>query len=150
MGPVYNDMVRFFLMDEWKFTPLEGKPILQMGFSGRNGNWTCVAHAHDEKKQVVFLSICSIKVPEAKRHRVAEFLTRANYGLIIGNFEMDYEDGEIRYKTSVALGDDRVPPDIMKPLVYINVAMMDRYLPGIMAVAHGNISPEDAIREIEG
>lgn len=150
MGAIYNDMTRFFLMDDWKFTPIEGKSMLQLGFSGRNGNWTCVARAHDDKQQVVFLSICAVKVPEAKRHRVAEFLTRANYGLIIGNFEMDYEDGEIRYKTSVDVGEDRLQAEIMKPLVYINVAMMDRYLPGIMAVTHGNVSPADAIKDIEG
>ena len=28
--------------------------------------------------------------------RTAEFLTRANYGLVFGNFEMDMHDGEIR------------------------------------------------------
>ncbi len=150
MGPVYNDMTRFFLMDDWKFTPIEGRSMLQMGFSGRNGNWTCIARALDEKQQVIFLSICSVKVPEAKRDLVAEFLTRANYGLVIGNFEMDYEDGEIRYKTSVDVGDEHVSSEIMKPLVYTNVAMMDRYLPGIMAVTHGNVSPADAIKDIEG
>jgi hypothetical protein len=34
----------------------------------------------------------------ARRERAppAEFITRANYGLIIGNFELDFEDGEIR------------------------------------------------------
>jgi len=32
---------------------------------------------------------------------VNEFLTRANYGLNIGNFEMDFQDGEIRFKTAI-------------------------------------------------
>ena len=39
--------------------------------------------------------------PEEMRVPMAEFLTRANYGLRIGNFEMDFEDGEVRYKSSV-------------------------------------------------
>ena len=37
-------------------------------------------------------------VPEEKRSAVAEFITRANYGLPGGNFEMDWRDGELRYK----------------------------------------------------
>ena len=34
---------------------------------------------------------------EIKRQDIAEYLTRANYGMVMGNFEMDYSDGEIRY-----------------------------------------------------
>lgn len=30
--------------------------------------------------------------------RMAEFICRANYNLKNGNFEMDYRDGEIRFK----------------------------------------------------
>ena len=40
--------------------------------------------------------------PEA----IAEFLTRTNYSMIIGNFELDFADGEIRYKTSIDVQGD--------------------------------------------
>jgi hypothetical protein len=35
------------------------------------------------------------------RDKVAEFIVRANYGLVIGNFEMRYKDGSVRFKSSV-------------------------------------------------
>jgi hypothetical protein len=35
-------------------------------------------------------------------------------------------------------------------LVYANVTMMDEYLPGIMSVIDGEVSPVDAIAQIEG
>ncbi len=81
---------------------------------------------------------------------MAEFLTRANYGLVIGNFEMDFGDGEVRYKTSIDVEGDRLTSALIKQMVYINVLMMDRYLPGIMKVAFGNADPARAIAEIEG
>jgi hypothetical protein len=31
--------------------------------------------------------------------------------MIIGNFEMDFEDGEIRYKTSIDVEDDSLSSD---------------------------------------
>jgi hypothetical protein len=79
---------------------------------------------------------------------IAEFLTRANYGMTIGNFELDYTDGEIRYKTSIDVTNDQLSPALIQTLVYINVAMMDEYLPGIQAVIDG-ATPIAAIQAIE-
>lgn len=42
--------------------------------------------------------------------RTAEFLTRANYGLVFGNFEMDMHDGEIRYKPSFRAAEKPLVP----------------------------------------
>lgn len=149
LGSLYNDMVRFFLNGDWQFTPIEGKPLVRLGFSGKNGNWTCLAQAKDEQQQVIFYSICSVNVPEDKRQAVAEFLTRANYGLILGNFELDFDDGEVRYKTSVDVGGDGISSEMMEPLIYVNLAMMDKYLPGLMAVTFGDVSPAESVRNIE-
>jgi hypothetical protein len=69
--------------------------------------------------------------------------------MIIGNFEMDFEDGEIRYKTSIDVEGDSLSSALIKRLVYANVMMMDAYLPGIMSVIYGDVEPKDAIAQIE-
>jgi len=151
MGRIFEGMNRFFTADDWKFSQLEGKEILRMGFSGDNGQWTCFAQAREEQEQFVFYSSCPVKAPEEKRHALAEFLTRANWGLVVGNFEMDYTDGEVRYKTSISVKDGEVlAPGLIKHAVYPNVLTMDQYLPGIMAVLYGDVSPADAIAKVEG
>lgn len=151
MNQVFEAIANFFKEDEWEFSQLEGQPILQMGFTGDNGNWMCYAQAveNEEAAQFLFYSICPVKVPENKRITVAQFLTRANYGIVIGNFELDLDDGEIRYKTSIDVKDDRLSEALCKQLVYTNLAMMDRYLPGIMGTIYGGMSPEGAIAHIE-
>jgi len=75
--------------------------------------------------------------------------TRANSGTIVGNFELDFAEGEIRYKTSIDVEGDRLSSALIKQMVYANVTMMDRYLPGIMSVIYSNVSPSDAIAQIE-
>ena len=57
-----------------------------------------------------------------------KFLIRANYGMMIGNFEMDFTDGEIHYKTSIDVEGDKLSSALIKRLVYANVMMMDEYL----------------------
>jgi hypothetical protein len=90
-----------------------------------------------------------VKVPEDKRLIMADFLTRANYGLYIGNFEMDFNDGEVRYKTSIDVEGTELNTALITRVVYDNLAVMDRYLPGIMSVVFGGASPTEAIAQVE-
>ncbi len=57
------------------------------------------------------------KAPEDTRPSVAEFITRANYGVIIGNFELDYEDGTVRFKTSVDFEGLQLAPALVRNVV---------------------------------
>jgi hypothetical protein len=68
--------------------------------------------------------------------------------MTIGNLELDYTDGEIRYKTSINVTADQLSSALIKTLVYTNVTMMDEYLPGIQVVLAGQ-TPEAAIQAIE-
>jgi hypothetical protein len=149
-GQILEEMVNFFKQDDWPIVQIEGQPILQMAFQGENGKWTCSARARLEQQQMVFYSICPVNAPDSKRQAVAEFLTRANSGMIIGNFELDFDDGEILYKTSIDFEGDSLSSALIKRLVYANVTMMDEYLPGIMSVIYGDVEPKDAIAQIEG
>lgn len=81
---------------------------------------------------------------------MAEYLTRANYGLVLGNFEMDFRDGEVRYKTSIDVEGAEIVPGLIRNLVYANVITMDRYLPGLLSVIYGNLTPHEAITQVEG
>ncbi|MDX1992491.1 MAG: YbjN domain-containing protein [bacterium] len=148
-GQIFNAMIAFFEEDDWNFQWLEGMPVLSMGFTGRSGRWICYAQAREEQEQFVFYSVCPVNAPREKLAEIAEFLTRANYGMIIGNFELDYADGEIRYKTSIDVEGAQLLPALVKQMVYSNVMIMDRYLPGIMRVLYGDVDPAEAILELE-
>ncbi|MBD2356006.1 YbjN domain-containing protein [Tolypothrix sp. FACHB-123] len=142
-------IVNFFKADEWAFMEIPGQPALQLPFQGENGKWNCYARARSEQKQFVFYSICPVNAPENKLLSIAEFITRANSGMIVGNFELDFNDGEISYKTSIDVEGDRLSFALIKRVVYANVAMMDEYLPGIMSIIYSNVTPVDAIAKIE-
>jgi hypothetical protein len=147
---ILEEILDFFTEDDWPYTKIKGEPVLLTAFQGENGKWNCSAKARVEQEQFVFYSICPVNAPENKRLAVAEFLTRANSGMIIGNFELDFADGEIRYKTSIDVKGDFLSFELVKQLVYANVTMMDEYLPGIISVIDSDVEPKDAIAQIEG
>ncbi|MDZ8085221.1 MAG: YbjN domain-containing protein [Nostoc sp. DedQUE12b] len=146
---IFEAIINFFQADNWLFVQLPGQLALQIAFQGENGKWNCYARARSEQNQFVFYSICPVNAPEEKRLAVAEFITKANSGMIIGNFELDFADGEISYKTSIDVEGDRLSSALIQRVVYANVTMMDEYLPGILSVIYGNFSPEEAIADVE-
>ncbi len=146
---MFQTVINFFTQDDWSFTRIQGEQGLRLGFQGDNGTWNCYAQTREDLEQFVFYSICPIHAPESRRSAAAEFITRANYNLIVGNFEMDFTDGEIRYKTSIDINPNQLIADTLKRLVYANVMTMDEYLPGIIAVIEQDVSPEVAIAQIE-
>jgi hypothetical protein len=147
---IFDVVVKFFEEDNWNFNWLEGMSVLSVPFTGKSGRWMCYAQAREDQEQFVFYSVGPVNAPPERQAAVAEFITRANYGMIIGNFEMDYNDGEIRYKTSIDVEGDGLTAELIKQLVYANVIIMDRYLPGIMTVIYGNATPVEEIEKIEG
>ncbi len=140
---------QFLENDGWYPQRLDEKHIYRMGFSGRNGQTICYAQIRVDLEQFLFYVVAPIKAPEEVRQAVAEFITRANYGLRIGNFEMDFDDGEVRYKSSLDFEGATLDPALIKNAIYPAVQTMDRYLPGLMSVFYGSKSPVEAIAEVE-
>jgi hypothetical protein len=136
--------------DEWPVMQPEGTTILRTAYSGKNGSFNCSAQIRENQFLLLFYSVCPVHIPEDRRPAVAEYITRANYGLSIGNFEMDYTDGEVRYKSSIDVENTELTPALIHNVVYASVWMMDRYLPGIMQVIYANTDPSEAIKKIEG
>ena len=82
---------------------------------------------------------------EKFRPLAMEFMTRANYGLVIGNFEMDLKDGEIRYHTSHLMEEGRLEDETIKRLFSTAMGTADRYFPALMRVLFAGETPEDAV-----
>jgi hypothetical protein len=146
----FGTLGQFLEEDGWHPQQLEDRYIYRMGFAGEHGQTICYAQIRDDLEQFLFYVVAPVKASEELRQAVAEFVTRANYGLRIGNFELDFSDGEIRYKSSLDFEDAALTPVLIRNAIYPAVQTMDRYLPGLMSVIYGGRLPAEAIVDIEG
>jgi len=78
--------------------------ILRLRFMTRDGNWTGLIHLAEEDGHCTIYSVLPDPVPARHRLSAAVALMNANYDLTSGNYEMDEEDGELRFRTTVFLG----------------------------------------------
>ena len=145
------ELLSSFLDDEeWFPRRIDGKFAYSMSYTGKNGDLRCYAIVRVDLEEFLFYAVAPVKVPEVVRSAIAEFLTRANYGLRIGNFELDYSDGEVRYKSSIDFEGQNLTSDLIRNAIYPAVHTMDRYLPGLLRVSFGGATPHEAIEEVEG
>jgi hypothetical protein len=124
--------------------------IFNLGMELENGNYDCYIDLRTEENQVLMYTISTTKIPINQRVRIAEYIARANYNLIIGNFELNFEDGKIRYKTSY-LYDPNFPnsEEVFLKNMSASFFTMDKYISGIMSIIYANVSPESAVNNVE-
>ena len=127
-----------------------GTDMLRGLFGDTSGQWHWVAHCSSDSRFLVFCSFCPINVARKRRAATAEYLMRANWGLSFGNFEIDWSDGQVQFRTTIPIETPGRLPEAMEHLVYGNCALMNQYLPGLLAVACGKTSPKTAVRRAEG
>jgi len=81
---------------------------------------------------------------------ISEYLHRANFGLLFGNFEIDYSDGEVRYKITTDCKDiSNLTNYMIDRSVLLPCAMFERYGVGIIKLMMGIGNPEELINESE-
>lgn len=149
MGKLGDAVRRFLESVDFRFR--EEGDRFDFGVGGKNGNWNMVVRAREKMEQVIVHSRLPMNVPEGRRQAMSEFIVRGNWGILLGNFELDLSDGELRFKTSIDLEDvAEIPDAVIRHLIGANMSTFDRFLPGMCSVIYGGASPAQAIRQTEG
>lgn len=141
----------------WKYQNNEDDSLFSVNFGTSNSAISSVRimiRAYHSPKdedlcsRIISYGFVNIRANENCMSQVCEYLTRANYGLSYGNFELDFQDGEIRYKMGYNVLDALPGTDAMEDLVGVPVTMFSRYGNGLLAVITGMLTPEAAIEQI--
>ncbi|WP_439638163.1 YbjN domain-containing protein [Spirulina sp.] len=132
----------------WQFHELSNATI-RLDVNGQAATWSTMVKCINEHQQIIIYSICPNKATVDKLIVIQEFLTRANFGLKFGNFELDLSDGEVRFKTSIQFAGMVEPEAMIEECLSLNIVTFDRYLPGLLQVMFTDVVPQDAIAAIE-
>lgn len=147
--PLLDSVKAFFREENWMVQSMGDGSLLGTTYQGNNGTWKVLAQIWQSHQQVAFYSICPIYIPPESRLAIAEFITRANHRLVLGNFDLDLEQGEVSFKTSVPVPQEDLSTALVRQLVFANVITMDEHLPSFSAVLAGT-APPAAIAQLTG
>ena len=149
MASILDGLREYFRDQSWPFELEPDETVLVLRYVAGAHQWTCYAQAREAERQLVFYSVAPLTVEPARRAAVMEFVTRANYDLVLGNFELDLDDGEVRFKTSIDIEGVELSRELIRPVVHANLLLVEQYLPGLIAVADGTLPPGEAMARCE-
>ena len=131
-----------------KYRINDGDIYLNMNIGGVVGKLSMVIDVRDEA--FVTYAILSNNASTERIPSIAEYLHRANFGLPYGNFELDYSDGEIRYKISTNCEDaNTLSKLLIDRSIIVPCLMFEKYGSGILRLMLDDVSPEELIKEAE-
>jgi hypothetical protein len=117
---------------------------------GADASWGCIIQAWEDDRVLLCYSVSPLRPTPETMAETAELLHRVNVGLLVGNFEIDLDDGEIRCKTSVGLGPTQAwSDDLALVILHTNLAVMDHHVRTLLLVVTGGATAAEAIEQLE-
>lgn len=93
-----------------------------------------------------FYSYSPVRVPAGAFVAITETVNRINCRLRVGRFELDCDDGELRYQVGQILPNGSLDDDTIEGVIATTIAMLNIYLPAFICVIYGNELPEEAVK----
>jgi hypothetical protein len=131
----------------WHFARSDADGWVSVNYTGENGAW--LAWMQDRGSYLVAYAVCPTKAPVGRRPAIAEFITRANFGLAAGNFEMNFDTGQIRFKNGIYARDEALSASLVGRMFQFANWTMDDYYAGLMAVIYAGSDPATAVAQME-
>ena len=100
------------------------------------------------ERNILMYAILPFQCPEDRRQAVAEYLTRVNYDLVCGNFEMNMSNGELRFRqyhrTSVFIQEKE---ESYPFILAVPSMVFKQYVAWLASVITGRLTPEKAFEQ---
>ncbi len=138
----------FLNEDDWKFSFDSDNGLFNFGLNlkGKIKNIKYIVDIKDDQIIVYGISPIGADADDPKViSEMAQFLSRANYGLRNGCFELDVTDGEIRFRSFIDCDEQKPSKAVIKNSIYITASMFERYSKGIVGIVFSDMTNKEAI-----
>ena len=146
MNDAYEKLIQHLEAHEIRYLTSGDSQTVWADFRGAVGSYRVVAMVDAKDGLFQVFGYSPIYVPEGCKAAIAETLALANFGLKVGKFEMNYDQGEVRFQAAHILADNSLEDETIRRLMGTTMCMLNTYLPVILSVIYGNELPKDAIR----
>lgn len=149
---IANAVCDFLNEDDWHFSFDERRGIFKfrLRLKGKLKKVNYIVDIKDDEYLVYAISPLGADEDDGEMMtNMAEFICRANYGLKMGNFELDFNDGEVRFKVHVLCDGVTPTAEMVKRSIYCPAMMFDRYGSGIVDIIFNGTSGKTAVEKCE-
>ena len=146
---LFDSVMTSFAEARW-VTYLAEAPAVMVDLRGEQSMYASRYFVWDERRMIVCCTRCPVLIPKRARRKAMEFITRANFGMMFGAFELNLDDGMILFRTGFNVADGVPTMEMVCGLAWTGVFAFDRYLPRLLEVVYGKRPVDEAVREADG
>jgi hypothetical protein len=95
--------------------------------------------------QFRFSIIPDVKISDDKLSAVAEYFCRVNWGMRIGNFDLDFRSGKISFRNGIEFRGTTLSMALIDGAIEPALHAFEEFRPGLMNVIAGLEEPADAV-----
>ncbi len=111
--------------------------LIRMQFAHPLGTWVSVIRVEEEQQVIVVYSAFPILIPPYLLEETALQFMNENFDLIYGSFELDEENGELRYRSTLLNSRVWETDEFVSVLVH-HMEVMEHYLPAVQQLVHAS------------
>ena len=129
----------------------EGKvsPYFELDYSVNNLRMKIILDQKEDTGQVFAYFISPALIPEERRSEILALMNWLNWNwIMVGNFEMDPRDGELRARISMDIEGSELTDTMVYNIIACGIHLMDKHFPNFMEVCYGHSSADDIIKRI--
>lgn len=107
---------------------------------------TVVVEIHILDERIVSLARCAMRMDtndSETMHRVSEYLQRATYGMSVGSFDLNFDEGEALFRTTLTCGSGLPCDDSLRMVIGMGPSMWAQYGDGFLEVAFEGADPKE-------
>jgi len=128
--PIVDCLKQYFNDKQWHYTHYRPKTNdsqkshhLSLRMRHKQINCGYLFRVQEKNKLLAIYGILPFLIPETHQSAAMLLITQINYDMLIGNLEMDVNDGEIRYKNAIDVEAVDIDNEIIEHLLQSVVAM---------------------------
>ena len=147
-------VLAFLQTDEWPHETAEDGSAVLTGYEGEHGQFEVTIEVNEEASMLVFHVALPVEYKpstegdpmddEAFGNTFA-LAMRLNGGLALGSFDIDLDDGSLRFRIGLLLADCTPVPEFVRNHLYAAVEAADRFMPLFAGTALGEMDCEAAL-----
>ncbi len=146
---ILNAVCGYLDDNSWKYDLIEEDGIVKLGFGSESKFEYYITYFAINQSTFTFNVVIPANAQEEVRMRTVEFITKVNYHLLLGSFEMDFDDGQLIYKTTHCC-EDTVPTKAqINAVMFTSVMTVEKYSDAIIALLSESATVDKAIEMAE-
>lgn len=129
MSALHASVLNAFKKQGWAYRKVEGQEVIESDFEAHHTKVSLHVQCFGESGIMSVVAGVSFPVPRMHFLAVTELLMRVNKDLTVGNFELEWDSGQVLFRVTNVFPPNRADERIVSGLVHAAVAEVDRVTP---------------------